>query len=422
MTSGASVQIFDTKSNTRVVRVFAHLPVRIGRNPLNDLRISEGFVSQFHAVIEHHGGGLMLRDLGSRNGTRMGAGRAPANEPVDLRQVNGEFSIGPLTFTVSLTEAPPPPARPQPPSYDDDEPTSRTQILQAPLGVTQVLSFDPAFDQSRAKLARMAMPIPREEEDDAPPESEAAERTLVLAPEAPPPARPAMGRPASGAPPAASAPSAAPKPGLEHVMRERQLEAIALQGIRELAQVYLPGRARLESPEEVARFLSRVRDTLDVFLRCFVPLRDGYRQFTSSMDIRRTAGAQGAMGVERAQNERELAHYLLDPNAEDGVAQRAVEGTFADLMIHQLALLNAIMRGVKSLLQELSPASVDAALEELAKQGKAGFSWGPWRFKALWQVYGAKYGDVDDGDKRTFAALFGRDFAEAYSEYRAPDE
>jgi type VI secretion system protein ImpI len=415
VTSGIRLQIFDGKSNTRVVRVFTHLPVRIGRNPLNDLQIPEGFVSQFHAVLELHGDVLMLRDLGSRNGTRMGEGRAPAHDPVDLRLSRGEFAIGSLAFSVELTEVAPPPARrpiSAPPDFDD-EPTSRTAILQAPLAVTQVLSFDPAFDQARAKLGHRIIPREEPDEPDDGPDS-VVERTMVLAPEAAPKPRVMGGD---------TLPHMAPgaKPPLEQTMRERQLEAMALQGVRELAQFYLPGSPRIETPEDVARFLSRVRDTLDVFLRCFVPLRDGYRQFTSSMDIRKSSAPRAVLGIESAQDERELAQYLLDPADEEGVSQRAVEGTFADLMIHQLALLNAIMRGVKSLLQELSPASVEAALGALSKEGKAGFTWGPWRFKALWAVYGAKYGDVDDGDKRTFAALFGRDFAEAYSEYRGPE-
>jgi hypothetical protein len=209
---------------------------------------------------------------------------------------------------------------------------------------------------------------------------------------------------------------------MEQMLKQRQLESMALAGVRELAQLYLPN-AKLETPEDVTRFLSRLRDTLDVFLRCFVPLRDGYRQFASEMDLRKQSSGQiapAARAVDEAQNERELAQRLLDPQDDLGAAQRAVEGTFADLMIHQLALLNAIMRGVKSLLTELSPQSVDRALEEAAKQGKnEGWTWGPWRFKELWRIYGSKHGDVDDGDKRTFAALFGRDFASAYGQFRS---
>ena len=158
-----------------------------------------------------------------------------------------------------------------------------------------------------------------------------------------------------------------------------------------------------------------MRDTIEVFLRCFIPLREGYRQFASQMQIQRG----GAGSIESAKDERELAVLLLDWAIRGGEAHRAVEGTFADLMIHQLALLHALMRGVKSLLDTLSPKSLDQAFEELEKQGKTNFAWGPWRFKELWRLYNAKHGDVDDGDKRMFSALFGPDFAESYKQYRA---
>ena len=82
-------------------------------------------------------------------------------------------------------------------------------------------------------------------------------------------------------------------------------------------------------------------------------------------------------------------------------------------------IFHALMRGVKSLLDALSPKALDLAFEELEKQGKTNFACGPWRFKELWRLYNAKHGDVDDGDKRMFSALFGPDFAESYKQYRA---
>ena len=50
---------------------FVRSPVRLGRNALNDLQIDEGFVSQWHAVIDFDGQETHFRDLGSTNGTLM---------------------------------------------------------------------------------------------------------------------------------------------------------------------------------------------------------------------------------------------------------------------------------------------------------------------------------------------------------------
>lgn len=45
--------------------------LRLGRHPGNDLVLDDPNVSRFHAVIEPHPGGVRVRDLDSRNGTRV---------------------------------------------------------------------------------------------------------------------------------------------------------------------------------------------------------------------------------------------------------------------------------------------------------------------------------------------------------------
>jgi type VI secretion system protein ImpI len=415
---GLRLAITNTESNTRVERVFARLPVRIGRNPLNDLNIIDRFISQFHAVLDLQGHTMLLRDLGSSNGTKVGTGRAPAHEVVDLARFDNTFSIGPLMFQArveNILTAPPPQkrtahglgeaaavavaavdaAQDNYPNFADD----REDSVLEDSAITSVLDKTLMFDNDKAAAARAVIA-----------KFQAATggglgSTMLLDPNAVRAAR--------------SAP-----PPLDAAARERKLEQIALRGVREIAQVLVPNLGSVDDPEDLVRFLSKVRDTLEVFLRCFVPLREGYRQFATAMDIQRE-GPQGSepprfgeRRVENARNEQELAECLLDFKNPAGEAQRDIEGSFADLMIHQLALLNAIMRGVKSLLHELSPQAVEGTTEELSKQGKSGFSWGPWKFKELWRVYAAKHGDIDDGDKRTFAALFGPDFAEAYKQFR----
>jgi type VI secretion system protein ImpI len=391
---GLTLTVTNSSTNQTVVRTFSLLPVRIGRNPLNDLHIPEGFISQFHAVVELHPGNVLkLRDLGSRNGTRLGAGRAPAGEPAALGP-DSSFAIGPLTFVARYGEMKLETHVSEPPP--DSLPTVTRVLNPTAQPMEKTVAFDETaaakIAEARRKLLEAERKRAREEEELNPPDS----MTIDL------PNSPQL---------------------MEQMMKVRQLESMALAGVRELAQLYLPNAPRLETAEDVTRFLSRLRDTMDVFLRCFIPLREGYRQFASEMDLTKTRGTgapTAAQRVDSAANEAELAERLLDPKDVEKAALRAVEGTFADLMIHQLALLNAIMRGVKSLLTELSPPAIDQALEEASKQGKTdGWTWGPFKFKELWRIYGKKHGDMDDGDKRTFAALFGRDFASAYSQYRS---
>src|SRR5262249_15375586 len=138
-------------------------------------------------------------------------------------------------------------------------------------------------------------------------------------------------------------------------------EVVALQGLKELASWYLPTGRPLEGVPNVVAFLQKLQDTLDVFFKCFVPLRDGYKQFEKDFNTKKTyrpgGGLPGGPGtsVETARDPRELAAKLLDWHDGSNEGQRAVESTFADLMIHQVAMLNGVMKGVKSLLAELSP-------------------------------------------------------------------
>jgi pSer/pThr/pTyr-binding forkhead associated (FHA) protein len=49
-------------------RKFSGLPIRVGRNALNDWQVEQTFVSDFHARIEEVDGQLAVRDLNSKNG------------------------------------------------------------------------------------------------------------------------------------------------------------------------------------------------------------------------------------------------------------------------------------------------------------------------------------------------------------------
>jgi hypothetical protein len=45
------VQVERTVEHVADTCAFKQSPVRLGRNPLNDLQLEEGFVSQWHAVV-----------------------------------------------------------------------------------------------------------------------------------------------------------------------------------------------------------------------------------------------------------------------------------------------------------------------------------------------------------------------------------
>jgi type VI secretion system protein ImpI len=198
--------------------------------------------------------------------------------------------------------------------------------------------------------------------------------------------------------------------------------AVAMAGLRQLASWYLPGAAPPAGVEDVIGFLQTIQDTLDVFLKCFVPLRDGYKQFEVQMDIQRSRGeGQRPYGapkssVETSRDPRELARAMLDWRQVKGDEPRTVENTFADLMTHQVALLNGVMKGVKSLLNELSPQTIERTLED-PRKNRGGLQIGPFRFKQLWEMYMERHGDLAAEDKEAFALIFGPQFAQAYAQF-----
>ena len=77
----------------------AALPIRVGRNGLNDFVVNHNAVSSFHARIEDIEGRLCITDLASKNGTRLASGagipqQIPPNQAFDLQPAGFQFFLG----------------------------------------------------------------------------------------------------------------------------------------------------------------------------------------------------------------------------------------------------------------------------------------------------------------------------------------
>jgi predicted component of type VI protein secretion system len=100
---------------------------------------------------------------------------------------------------------------------------------------------------------------------------------------------------------------------------------------------------------------------------------------------------------------------LMNPKDRSFDAPHAVEGILADLMLHQLALLEGVMSGVRALLEEMSPENIER---------NAGGHLPLGRYKALWQAYCQLFEDLSE-ERQTFSRIFGSDFTAAYRQYRS---
>ncbi len=451
------------------------LPIRIGRNPLNDCQVSQNFISDFHAIIEEVSGRISVRDLNSKNGvfvrtSRTGAPtRVASQASVDLAAYDYEFFVGPflrvkLEFTEGDSDYPRDPRSvgpnvlgrmldvglSTPPNFSPGPPGSPPNASPPPFAhgaAPNVAAYGstppgggghgglpslpnlaplPSFDPSRGRASAPPMngppgymPPGQAPSPGPPPYGPAGYGQHAQ----PPPLGPAYGAPGHspyGAPPAAQVPSPAGFAGTGHIALG--LEALALQGLRELTASLVPG-VPLETTGDVARLITKLHDTVEVFCRCFIPLREGYAHFVSQMDLQRAAmqrsmnRSRGYMAIESAKHPGAVAMALLHWRESSFDAPKAIEGIFADLMIHQVALLDGVMQGVRALLDELSPDNVEKMLDAREPRGPLGLHLAMGRYKALWETYREHFEQLSE-EKQAFSHIFGPEFTEAYHEYR----
>jgi pSer/pThr/pTyr-binding forkhead associated (FHA) protein len=125
---------------TKLRQFELQLPAVIGRSRSTDITLGHPLVSRRHCEVFESEGALMLRDLGSLNGTFVGEARL-AEQPM-LIEPGQKFTVGPVTFQAEYqaSTAPAPAKRPE----------TNGQTIDAPLDVTDEDANEPsAPDQSQ---------------------------------------------------------------------------------------------------------------------------------------------------------------------------------------------------------------------------------------------------------------------------------
>lgn len=396
-------RVFDTQANQQFDATFERFPVRIGRNQLNDLQIDWPYVSQFHAAIDLRDTQIFIRDLGSTNGTAYQGRRLVRDQPVDVTAAP-EVSIGPIVMRLSLVEV-------------------QAKKAGAPRENGNVLDMNEA---TAAALSMAKQPI-------APGGEDPFVRQVVPYIEAYRAAWGAVYRVVydhlTRLPPELRT-NYIKRLGVEHppVTLETHFQKIAqyygvdprslsemsppqaaVAALTELSRALLPAARPPEDVAGIVTFVRRLRDTLEVFLKCFCSLRDGYKEFESGV-LARDRESTATDRVATAADARELGAVLLGPTAAPE-ATRQVNDLFVDVMSHQVALLNGVMEGVKTLLVQLSPRAIE---EEFDRRGKKAGLFSN-KYEALWKFYEERHGDYSGEDKQTFLIIFGPQFSKAYA-------
>ncbi len=111
----------------------------------------------------------------------------------------------------------------------------------------------------------------------------------------------------------------------------------------------------------------------------------------------------------------QVAAELLDWTQDDREPRARLRSSFAELMMHQVALLRGVMRGVKTLLRELSPAVIEESIErEAAPRGALGRMF---TRPDPWTAYKRRHADLSDEENERFRLLFGADFVSEYRQF-----
>lgn len=443
--------------------VFHRSPVRVGRGELNDVRLDYPYVSNWHGLIQFDQEGIRFVDLGSTNGSFLGGVRLERNLPAAISPGH-ELLLGRLRLQLSMvateSEAAPPPrpvtcfARRVALDVAPGQPAGAPSIIRPviPSVAAAVAAAPPprvVAPQPPPSPAQLPPPQPSPAPEDRAaaesaleaaawqlgvlhdackqaaenfrtaldhalvPLTEAQRQTALLVaaerfPHAPG-AAPSVAPPPAQVAPATVAPAPQPDaPAADEPPRRREEGERDGALLRVFAEAYLAQEAVPVSAEAEQALLAVVAEVLETATRGYLELRSGYEQFAREIGIRLPKG-EGAIG--RISDVNQLVSWLLQPV--DGEPRaRQLGSAFADLMIHQVGLLNGVQAGARALLERLSPAALTRELER-----KGGWTAGvrPLREAALWRSLEERYQELAEEENAVTDVLFGKEFARAYS-------
>jgi len=343
----------DPRSGSEKQYEFDQSPVRIGRNPLNNVVLEGNFVSGWHGIIRFDNTGTYYFDLGSTNGTCLDGKRLQKNTAIPIQQTT-RFTIWMFELIVTPCVPGTLPTHQQKPSAAGTLGVSGRSTEVYPMGTPpQTSSHSPSSPARIIPVGGARLPTPSH----------------------------------------GGAPALAP------------------------ASAFAPARppSQFPSPEPVGdqqtdRLLRCLR-IIGAFSEAFMGLKKGYEQFGSEVGVRPLTGTTP---LHRARSSQEIVEYLLESSTDPDVCARDLNAVFADMGIHDVALMEGISQSVRALLAKLDPNTLDF------KTG-AGL-WSGSKAKAKWSTYVDTFNNLLAEDAALHAEIFGEEFASAYASVALGDE
>jgi predicted component of type VI protein secretion system len=458
------VQIEKTEQHTADTVAFKRSPVRLGRNPLNDLPLEEGFVSQWHAVVRFNAERTTVLDLGSTNRTTVNGQPIERNTEVPVDHTS-DVRIGSLRLHFLRVEAPPE-------LFNQRRRSAFARVGNPEQGDVNRTMFLGDRIPPPAVLEALASTPPPAAMQPTPPAGAAGARAPIAVSSSIPvaPSQPPGPQGWGPKPVATSYPRSAPpgKESLSDAYRayregwsaflaslrahfqglpagQRESELVRIQGLypqlglepefREYLRELGIDPLKSGSPEmedwlrrltnglfpppgasiNIALAMERVGELLEVFSQAFVEMRRAHEQFCREMSL---AYYSEPTPLQMHEDPHVVLAYLLAPTHEGKDRATELQRGLADFALHQVALTGSVVEGARSLLETLSPKAVKRAPDPPSQSSMPSDEsfmeriW-PQGTRTLWRRFSALHCDLAESDRFT-RELFGRSFARRY--------
>lgn len=426
------VRISNTQTGETEHAAFASSPVRIGRNQLNELALNEPFVSQWHAVVRFDEHKVRYVDLGSTNGTMMNGRRLARHIQVEV-DPQTDLRIGPIQLAFARAQV-------TPDMYAAPKTTifNLEQLDRSQDGGPSVTSATIAFNASDPKTLEqntLFMGATTEAGGTAAPGVD-MQQLLAVAEQTKPfynNYRQSWTQVLTQLRAHLERIPGPQREGMVLVLCQQFPQLPREPEFRELIDTLGIGQAALgevDATEWIKRLgggghlppgvhvntavaMERVGALLESYSQAFVELRKGYEQFGEEMALQLVTERSPLHDAGSAQD---VLRYLLDWTHDGNERVRELNRAFADLAMHQVALLSGVLEGVRSLLHDISPPRLSGERNhQLARTAGGGFLESIFNFKKaqLWQTFVDSHQKLVEED-RFSREVFGRAFARAY--------
>lgn len=408
-----SIRVAHRQTGETIAHEFCTSPIRLGRNPLNDLPLPYPFVSGWHAVIRFDDEEARFFDLGSTNGTLIDGRPVAVGETVDFDDPV-TLQLGELDLTLTRLDraSAVQPRAPRRAARRGRQGSSDAGVIDTdgPVGGPAVAgtiggngsgtvsgTISGTLDPSQT--AHVPMRRIHEAMADLRPAHEQLrqarlsfeQRLRARVDELPAHLRQTaeqfMRREFEGSEPGPAAGNAS--------------EAAASRALRSLAEALLPEATPPATAVELERFAGCLREVLTACAKGLVELQKGQEQFGQEMGVK---AIKEFTPLHVAGSASETLQYLLD--FRHGGPQRTQElvGVFADLMIHQMALLGGVAEGARALLDTLDPDAIE-------REVGGGLS-----HRKRWNGFVKRHRELSTEDRQWMEVVFGPEFSRAYAQ------